>query len=387
MAELYALSIKQPWAALVVHGLKTIEVRSWRTALRGRLMIHAANVPDERPEAWARVPPEVHETACLRRGVVGAVDLTDVRPYRSLDTFVADQALHLNEAGWYRPPILYGFTFANAVVLPFQPCPGQTRFFRIRDPQVVLEPVAPQPARPIGLLVSVRNAAEVEAAISGGASLIDTKEPARGSLGRADDATIAAVIRAVAGRVPVSAALGEWAHPADQALPESLGGIRYLKWGLAGWRGMKAWKGVLGVMDRYLAQRDGGPRLVAVAYADWRAAQAPRPAEVCAFACERQTAALLLDTWAKDGRTLLDHITPEDIGEICHRCRTAGVRVALAGSLGAEQVQALLPMSPDWFAVRGAVCRKGRRDGAIDPERVRQLAELLAQAVSAPRED
>ena len=59
------------------------------------------------------------------------------------------------------------------------------------------------------LLVSVRDAAEAAAALAGGAALIDVKEPARGSLGRADAATIAAVVAAVGGRVPVSVALGE----------------------------------------------------------------------------------------------------------------------------------------------------------------------------------
>ena len=59
------------------------------------------------------------------------------------------------------------------------------------------------------LLVSVRSAAEAEAALRGGADVIDVKEPGRGPLGRADDAVIADVVRLVAGRRPVSAALGE----------------------------------------------------------------------------------------------------------------------------------------------------------------------------------
>ena len=50
------------------------------------------------------------------------------------------------------------------------------------------------------LLVSVRSAAEAEAALSGGASVIDVKEPTRGALGRADDAVIADVVRSPAGR-------------------------------------------------------------------------------------------------------------------------------------------------------------------------------------------
>ena len=60
-----------------------------------------------------------------------------------------------------------------------------------------------------GLLVSVRSAAEALAALAGGADVIDVKEPNQGSLGAADDDTISAVVRAVAGRAPVSAALGE----------------------------------------------------------------------------------------------------------------------------------------------------------------------------------
>ena len=39
---LKALSLLQPWASLVVMGLKTIETRSWNTAYRGTLLIHAS---------------------------------------------------------------------------------------------------------------------------------------------------------------------------------------------------------------------------------------------------------------------------------------------------------------------------------------------------------
>jgi hypothetical protein len=38
-----ALSLLQPWASLVVMGLKTIETRSWSTNFRGELLIHASN--------------------------------------------------------------------------------------------------------------------------------------------------------------------------------------------------------------------------------------------------------------------------------------------------------------------------------------------------------
>lgn len=39
-----ALSIKQPFAALIVHGIKDIENRTWKTNYRGKIYIHASAV-------------------------------------------------------------------------------------------------------------------------------------------------------------------------------------------------------------------------------------------------------------------------------------------------------------------------------------------------------
>mgnify|MGYP001114609934 CR=1 FL=1 len=37
-----ALSIRQPWAWLIVHAGKNIENRSWRSHYHGRFLVHAA---------------------------------------------------------------------------------------------------------------------------------------------------------------------------------------------------------------------------------------------------------------------------------------------------------------------------------------------------------
>lgn len=39
------LTLHQPWAALVAHGIKTVETRGWSTRHRGPLAIHAAVKP------------------------------------------------------------------------------------------------------------------------------------------------------------------------------------------------------------------------------------------------------------------------------------------------------------------------------------------------------
>jgi hypothetical protein len=135
----FALSIKQPWAALLVHGLKTIEVRRWPTARRGLVYIHAARVPDERPEGWNLLPAHVKETAELKQGIIGVAQLLGCKAYRNQDCFAADQVLHRNEPSWYEAPVLYGFLFAEAKVLSFQHCPGWMRFFEVQ-----VKPIAPK---------------------------------------------------------------------------------------------------------------------------------------------------------------------------------------------------------------------------------------------------
>lgn len=36
-----AITVKQPWASLIVMGIKPIENRTWKTNFRGRVLIHA----------------------------------------------------------------------------------------------------------------------------------------------------------------------------------------------------------------------------------------------------------------------------------------------------------------------------------------------------------
>src|SRR5579859_7285507 len=123
------------------------------------------------------------------------------------------------------------------------------------------------------LLVSVRSAAEAEAALVGGADVIDIKEPANGSLGRAADRTIAEVVARVAGRRPVSAALGEWCESGGDLPP--LDGLRYLKWGFSRLTDGRL-EEVAATFDR-LRAAEPAYRLVTVAYADWESAAAPPP--------------------------------------------------------------------------------------------------------------
>ncbi|MGH9676407.1 MAG: ASCH domain-containing protein [Candidatus Acidiferrum sp.] len=133
MTTTYALSLKQPWATLLVHGLKTVEVRNWPARRRGRILIHAARVLDPRPEAWSHVPRHLAEHALLVGGIVGVGDLTECVTYHNAQAFITDKPAHLNEADWFQPPVMYGFKFRNLVAQPFRVYSGWMRFFPVEE--------------------------------------------------------------------------------------------------------------------------------------------------------------------------------------------------------------------------------------------------------------
>jgi hypothetical protein len=129
----YALSLKQPWATLLAHGLKTIEVRRWPTARRSRVLIHAARIPDSREQGWSLLPAKLRKDAEIVGGIIGVADLVDCLAYRDVQGFAADQERHLNDPDWFESPVLYGFRFANMTPLPFRAFPGWVRFFPVAD--------------------------------------------------------------------------------------------------------------------------------------------------------------------------------------------------------------------------------------------------------------
>lgn len=42
-----ALTVKQPWASLIVEEMKDIENRTWKTKFRGRILVHAGMKGDD----------------------------------------------------------------------------------------------------------------------------------------------------------------------------------------------------------------------------------------------------------------------------------------------------------------------------------------------------
>jgi (5-formylfuran-3-yl)methyl phosphate synthase len=234
------------------------------------------------------------------------------------------------------------------------------------------------------LLVSVRSAGEVAAAVAGGADIVDAKEPTAGSLGPVSGRVLREIARCVPAGVPFSVALGEPKNVAGleaamAALHELTPGPSrvYVKVGLsATGDGATALLAALVDLASRMAIR---PSVIAVAYADYVAAGAPAPETVVRIAAATGAAGVLLDTWGKDGGDLFHHLAEPALRGWIGQARATGLLVALAGSLSIDGVRAAADLPADIVGVRGAACIGGRA-GTVSQGRVAELKAALAPA-------
>jgi (5-formylfuran-3-yl)methyl phosphate synthase len=131
-----------------------------------------------------------------------------------------------------------------------------------------------------------------------------------------------------------------------------------------------------------------GTVVVAAAYADARrVAHAPLAPELLPrVARAAGVGACLLDTAVKDGRGLLEWLAPDALASLVDDAHGAGLDVALAGALRAEDLPVLRDAAADIAGVRSAACHDGSRSAPLDGARVRALvAACAAMPPRAPR--
>ncbi len=106
-----ALGIRQPWVELILRGVKTIEIRSQNTQIRGPIYIYASQKPAESPAAVEAARRHGLQIDDLPRGVlVGSVEIHATAPTRPGDTRNACLPAELLEGkiGWHlRAPVRF----------------------------------------------------------------------------------------------------------------------------------------------------------------------------------------------------------------------------------------------------------------------------------------
>lgn len=126
-----ALSIRQPWAWLIVNGHKNIENRTWPTRVRGPVLIHASKgmTKSEYDDVhWFLSCKEGLDHIKLpafaeleRGGIVGMATIVD--------------DLTVSDSPWFFGP--HGFLLSDAKPLPFVPFKGMLGFFEVPDDLVL----------------------------------------------------------------------------------------------------------------------------------------------------------------------------------------------------------------------------------------------------------
>lgn len=118
LRTLPALAIRQPYAWLVVNGIKDIENRSRRTHYRGQVLIHASLNEDLIFEDTLK--------ALRKRAGIKMPDSFDLGGIVGLAEIVGCERRHGSR---WKDPSCWGWVLANARPLPFRPCKGALGFF------------------------------------------------------------------------------------------------------------------------------------------------------------------------------------------------------------------------------------------------------------------
>jgi hypothetical protein len=123
-----ALSIRQPWAELILRGLKTIEVRSWPTKHRGLLWLHAGKRIERAVCDQYSIPSADLWTGAL----VGCCELRDCVEFNA-GSWTELQSKHLNLTGFRSP--LFGWILGSPERKPIEPMPGRLGLMRLPGDQ------------------------------------------------------------------------------------------------------------------------------------------------------------------------------------------------------------------------------------------------------------
>jgi hypothetical protein len=128
------LSLRQPYAELLVSGKKTIELRKWNTNFRGKFLIHASkNMNKEKCKSLG-----IDYTKLGIGMIIGRAILYDVKKYDNKTEFMKDKNRHYADASIF-DSYMYGFKIKNAQRLRHPiPFSGKLGFFEVNQSIIII---------------------------------------------------------------------------------------------------------------------------------------------------------------------------------------------------------------------------------------------------------
>lgn len=99
-----ALTIKEPWATLIIEGYKAYEFRSWKTNYRGKILIHAGmSLEKENAEKF-----KDYNLNYSKGAIIGEAEITDCifvtkeinEKLKELNPLVYGKSGHVEKYAW-----------------------------------------------------------------------------------------------------------------------------------------------------------------------------------------------------------------------------------------------------------------------------------------------
>jgi uncharacterized protein (UPF0264 family) len=228
------------------------------------------------------------------------------------------------------------------------------------------------------LLVSPINIEEAIIADSGGADIIDVKNPKEGSLG----ANFPWVIQAVKAKVtkPLSATIGDFNYKPGTASLAALGaavaGAQYVKVGLYDIQTEAQAYDVLSGIVKAVKTYDPDRIVVASAYSDYARIGSIPALKLPAVARRAGCDVVMVDTGIKDGKSTFEFMDRPELQAFVDAAHAEGLQCALAGSIKFRDIEMIKDIGPDIIGVRGLVCGGDRTD-SIKADLIEKLRAML----------
>ncbi len=231
------------------------------------------------------------------------------------------------------------------------------------------------------LLVSPKNLGEARTVSESDVDIIDVKNPKEGSLGANFPWIISKIREKTPSETPISAAIGDFPNLPGSASLAALGALKagadIIKVGLKGPSNPDEASFLMNQVVRSVKENSDSAEVVACAYGDFERADTINPLALPTMGQIAQTDYVMLDTAVKDGKPLTDFLTIKQLRSFVNEAHSIGLKVALAGSLGKEEIRELKELNPEVIGVRGAVCEDQDRDQGISAERIQELKKIL----------
>ena len=99
-----ALTIKEPWASLIINGYKEYEFRSWKTKYRGKILIHAGmTLEKENAKRFQEYNLEYYKGAIIGEATITDCILVDTKfneELRKINPLVYARSNHVETYAW-----------------------------------------------------------------------------------------------------------------------------------------------------------------------------------------------------------------------------------------------------------------------------------------------